>query len=639
MAKGALLPQNDNLVQEKLKPHVGRSVFDLSHSTMFPVDLDGAILPICCIETVPSDSFEISVEILLRQLQPLLVPTMTNLRVNTAFYYCSNRLGWKKFDRFMQGGRSGNEVYQIPTMYNQDSVFDNVHKKYVSDLMPDVTQESAISQKSIKGNSSSLLHTYFNISHNIVEGNTGTVVGGALHAEWSNNNLPLAFPFFDYQLICRDFYTNVDRLPDTPTIPPHADYSNPFQDWSYDNLFPQDDDEFRLHDGPQDKCGFVSGDDTSQAPMRGCYLDKIRYHDFREDYFTSSKKAPMRGTIPTIDTSISSSIDASNAVTNITGSNTLVAVDSSGKFVNGNTVSFSNFYQDDGLGALDGSLDPNNIAPVSALQTALSRLNVSNTTVKAIKMADIMLLNQLTVWQTLNILHKPYYNDFLNAHFDNIKVGDSQVEMPQFIGGTSQIININEVLQQSASTESSPLGSQGAVASSYDKNYVGSYYCNDYGYIIGVMYIIPDITYLPAMPRGFSKRSKEQFYSPEFANLSMEAILNKEIFVNFGNTEASQEYNEGVFGYTGIFDYLRSIPNYVAGGLVNSYDDFKHWTLSRKFALNNTPAMTSKFLSIKDNIDLSAWAVPNAPKFMFQCANHIKAVRPMPYVAVPKLAS
>ena len=64
--KSALLAQNDNLAIENLKQSVGRSTFDLSHSTTFPIDVDGAILPICCLETVPSDSFEISCECLLR---------------------------------------------------------------------------------------------------------------------------------------------------------------------------------------------------------------------------------------------------------------------------------------------------------------------------------------------------------------------------------------------------------------------------------------------------------------------------------------------------------------------------------------------------------------------------------------------
>ena len=133
MSKTNLLAQNDDLVISNLKADVGKSVMDLSHSVTFPIDVDGAILPICCIETVPSDSFEISVECLLRQLTPLKVPLMTNLRLNTAFYYCDNRLAWKKWERFMTGGRSGNEIYDIPRVANFQSSNDGVTKSTLAD--------------------------------------------------------------------------------------------------------------------------------------------------------------------------------------------------------------------------------------------------------------------------------------------------------------------------------------------------------------------------------------------------------------------------------------------------------------------------------------------------------------------------
>ena len=136
MSKTNLLAQNDDLVISNLKADVGKSVMDLSHSVTFPIDVDGAILPICCVETVPSDSFEISVECLLRQLTPLKVPLMTNLRLNTAFYYCDNRLSWKKWERFMTGGRSGNEIYDIPRVAN---VVIGSNKSYLGLLDPITT--------------------------------------------------------------------------------------------------------------------------------------------------------------------------------------------------------------------------------------------------------------------------------------------------------------------------------------------------------------------------------------------------------------------------------------------------------------------------------------------------------------------
>lgn len=203
MAKTALLAQNDNLAIESIKAKVGRSVFDLSHSTTFPIDIDGAILPICCIETVPGDTFDIACECLLRQLSPMSVPVMTNLRLNTAFYYCDNRLAWKKWERFISGGRSGNETFDIPRVYNAQSNNSGTLKPILADVTPDSALADSIGTKKL--NYSNSLHTYFGISMN-----------HAL-ASWTEDlddtdELPVAFPFFDYQMICRDYYTDPDRI-------------------------------------------------------------------------------------------------------------------------------------------------------------------------------------------------------------------------------------------------------------------------------------------------------------------------------------------------------------------------------------------------------------------------------------------
>ena len=648
--KTNLLAQNDDLVIENLKADVGKSVMNLSHSVTFPIDVDGAILPICCIETVPSDSFQISVECLLRQLSPLKVPLMTNLRLNTAFYYCDNRLAWKKWDRFMTGGRSGNEQYDIPRVANLKLTNAGNPSKY--DLIDFDNNNFGYSKNR---NMKTTLHTYFGISLN------HSLSANPSYDTYTdyNNELPVAFPFFGYQLICRDYYTNVDRLPQNCLSgTDFYDFDNLNADWSYSNLFPSDDDEIRLVDGPQDKSGFNSGDDAVSG-IKGFFLDKVRYHDVRPDYFTSSKKAPMRGDAPTLTSSVSqlvlpsgTTIDFGPGSLDLKGKAAQSWTDSEG--LKTKLYTFSPLTSTPELSDSNTKIRINNTIS-SAKQDYTAHAGellsggsysvgengtittYSNTTLQGQlatdwTAADIRLLSQLTVWQELNMLHEPYYNDFLNAHFDNVRVGESTVEKPQYIGGTSQVISINEILQTSQSTESSPLGNQGATAMSLASNNVGSYYCNNYGYIIGVCYIIPDMLYKPAMPRCFSRRAKEDFYSPEFANLSMQATLNKEIF--FSNDD---DWNNAPWGYTGAFDELRSIPNRIAGELLNpNYTDLQRWVLTRDMSNDNLPAMEHTWLSLKDNVDKSAWSVTSMPAFMLQCANYIKAVRPMPKIAIPK---
>lgn len=659
MSKTALLAQNDNLAIDELKQSVGRSVFDLSHTTTFPINPDGAILPICCIETVPSDSFQINVECLLRQLSPLAVPQMVNYRLNTAFYYCSNRIAWKKWDRFLEGGRSGDEVYDIPRVCNVQNA-KNLNDETITSCLSDVITTNT---SGVYSDYSNLLHTYFGIQSNLSYDLISNTVNSSRSSTSLSEDCPVAFPFFDYQLICRDYYTDIDRLADTSSSNrPYG--SKPFADWAYANLYPADDDEIRLVDGIQIRSGFQSGDDSS-VDWHGFYLDKVRYHNVRDDYFTTSKKAPMRGTAPEIQTSSSTitlpsgtelnigKINASTNLLNTAEGSETIPLTFTGQGTNDFLVT-----ADNKIGSTDArglvyitppSTTNQDVGANRGLNTAIpynlldsqvnsvhGKLTSAVTAVQSntlsVSAASLRILSQLTVWKELNMLRKPMYNSFLNAHYEKVRVGDSLVETPQYIGGTSQLISINEILQQSASTESSPLGTQGATAFSLQSGKVGSYFCNDYGYIIGVAYIIPDMYYEPAMPRNFSRRTKEDFYFPEFANLSMQAILNKEIFMS-----DDDDWNNTPWGYTGAFDEMRSIPNRIAGDLLNdNYTDLKSWVLRREFSNDNLPSMSTEFLSLHDNVDYTAWKVPSMPKFMLQCANYIKAVRPMPYVAIPK---
>lgn len=605
MAQTAILAQNDNLYQRTIKPSVGRSAFDLSHSVTLDIDF-GQIQPICCIPTVPSDSFEISNAALLKQLSALKVPLMARMTLVTAYYWCDNRLSWKKWDRFITKGRSGTELYNQP-VYGDPS--------------------EGLASVSSNENLSLSVRTQFGVSETSI----------------TPDDCPLAYPWYDYQIICRDFYTNVDRLPENGT------------DWCYENLFPADPDDFKLVDGFQQDCN-------------GVYLGVIRYHNVREDYFTSSLKAPLRGNEPSITIatgnipSITSSLDFTNSFVAPSTSNEIassnlrvygnvgyalgpgetpyeanlydswISVNDTipGQITNGQST-YGQPYSSQSVLNLPIAQYKINEAAKNALNRGIATANNIPISVNSnVTAAELTLLSQLTTYQTLNMIAEANYNSMLNAHFENINVGESAVEKPQFIGGTTQYININEITQTTGSSDSQ-LGYQGATANSFGTAAVGKYFCNDYGFIIGVAYVIPDLLYKPAMPRYLNYKTPEEYYFPEFSNIAMQAILNKEIFVSNDST-----WNNQVFGYQGRYDELRSIPNRVQGRLCGTETDIKNFVLMREFDNSHKPSMSSEFLSLKNNVNKTAWNVPTMPPFILQVANYIKAYRPMPYVAVPK---
>lgn len=632
MATTNLLTQNDNLRRELSKEHVGRSVHQIGNNMQFPAWI-GPIYPICCKPTVPTQGLKISVSAMISQISPLKVPLSAKLRLNTAFYFIDQRLTWKKWERFMTGGVSGNEKYNLPYFINDY----NVNNKTIS--------LSHTNQNKTPHNE---LLSYFNIGlYNHIK--SVTDVPSSANVDEPNDGLfPEAAPFFGYQMIVRDYYTTVDRLPQNPGSNP-SNYDND-SDWCYANLFPPNDDDFRLKDG-------------SNFQVNNVRIGKLRYHEVRQDYFSSCFKSPMRGSAPSIDLLndhelINASFDGGTSLNDVILP--IVSTGSVNEYYDGQNRSpiQMKFNSESNLQPQSGR-DPqftNTMVTRHEVYDEQSQIWVpeysnigaflpKNTPIRlagniryaygpeiSVTSALLTWLNQVTTWKELNILAKPYYRDFLNAHFENVNIGDEQTERPIYIGGTSQPIDISEVTQTSYSSDS-PLGNKGATVHSLDSNYVGSFFCNNHGWLIGVAYIIPDFFYEPALPRYFSRRENLDFYSPEFANLSMQAILNKELFVS-----NDDDWNNQVLGYTGRFDELRSYPNYVCGDLLNdNYSDLKAWVLARRFDNSHKPAITSKYLNLRDNVDYTAFALgSNMPPFMAQFATDIMASMPMPVVAVPK---
>lgn len=82
-----------------------RSTFDLSHDKRLTTRM-GRLTPILTLECVPSDSFTISSEMLVR-LAPLLAPIYDQIQVFVHFFFTPNRLLWEEWETFITAGRLG----------------------------------------------------------------------------------------------------------------------------------------------------------------------------------------------------------------------------------------------------------------------------------------------------------------------------------------------------------------------------------------------------------------------------------------------------------------------------------------------------------------------------------------------------
>lgn len=263
-------------------------------------------------------------------------------------------------------------------------------------------------------------------------------------------------------------------------------------------------------------------------------------------------------------------------------------------------------------------------AYTTALQTILNDNEIDLSSASTFDIADLRLAFQIQRWLEANARSGVRYTEFLKAHF-GVSPRDDRLQRPEYIGGMKMPVIVSEVLQTESSDASTPQGNLAGHGIGVSQKYCGKYNVQEFGLIMGIMSIMPKLGYASqGINKQWLRDTKYDFYFPEFANLSEQAILNCEIFVTDGN----QTTNETIFGYQGRYNEMRSKENMVCG-LMRT--DFDYWHLNRIFA--SVPTLNSSFVTCTP--DTRFLAAETEPACMVRFGNLIKAYRPMPVVPEP----
>lgn len=343
--------------------------------------------------------------------------------------------------------------------------------------------------------------------------------------------------------------------------------------------------------------------DTLLQTARTWTDQDIALRNWEKDYFTSARTSTQLGTGPSLPIAGSSSAEWT-----------------SGDFANSAAGESLDFYD------VDTSEIRGLITDSDARANALSFFNnntVDLSVATTFDIADLRLAFQIQRWMERNARSGARYTESLRAHF-GLSPRDERLMRPEYIGGSKSPLIISEVLQTESSDASTPQGTLTGHGIGASMNYAGKYGVKEHGLIMGLMSIMPRTLYQQGINRQWLRETKYDFYWPEFANLSEQAILNEEIYAD--GTAA----DENVFGYQGRYDELRTKSNMVCGQMRSTFD---YWHISRQFSA--TPTLNSDFIECDPRDD--AWAVPSEPQMIVSFGNIVKAFRPLPLRAEPGL--
>lgn len=227
------------------------------------------------------------------------------------------------------------------------------------------------------------------------------------------------------------------------------------------------------------------------------------------------------------------------------------------------------------------------------------------------------------------------YTEILRSHFGVVSP-DARLQRPEYLGGMSSLMQVNSVMQTSATTAGqtpqgnlSAYGVLGSKTHGFTKSFV------EHGYIIGLLSIRTDLRYQQGLNKMWSRKTREDFYWPTFAHLGEQAVLNKEIYAQ-GPSVVDTDGNvvdELAFGYQERYAEYRYYPSLITGkmrsGVSGSLDV---WHLAQQFT--SLPTLNQTF--IEENVPMSrVLAVTSEPEFKVDCYFNMKCVRPMPVYGTP----
>lgn len=224
------------------------------------------------------------------------------------------------------------------------------------------------------------------------------------------------------------------------------------------------------------------------------------------------------------------------------------------------------------------------------------------------------------------------YIEILKSHF-GVTSPDARLQRPEYLGGSRIPININQVVQNSGTVESStPQGTVAAYSLTTDSHSEFTKSFVEHGFIIGLMVARYDHTYQQGLERFWSRKDRFDYYWPVFANIGEQAVLNKEIFAQ------GSDVDDEVFGYQEAWADYRYRPSRVTGEMRSSYpQSLDVWHLADYY--DQLPHLSDAWIREDSKTVNRVLAVSDNLAAQLFCDVYIRclATRPMPLYSIPGL--
>ncbi len=474
-----------------------RSTFDRSCGLKTTLGT-GFLTPIYYDEVLPGDTVTLDTSIVARMSTPIF-PVMDNVNIDLYYFFVPNRLVWDHWREFC--GETNTSPYETPSTYQIPQI-----------SFPRVVTSGNVYQKW----SDFSIADYFGLPTQAISSTSAHFISVS------------SLPFRAYCLIWNEFFR--DQNLQDPVLIDTGDAA--IEGWS-----------------SRDAAGYS----PVQSALHGFELLRAaKYHD----YFTSCLPQPLaapevllpaEGLLPVLtDSSVAAGqrsltepvkFQDQNGVAIGTGIRPLIidhgALSANSSGITPDTPSFAIPYN------LAAEVTPDGLG---------------------ISINDFRLAYAVQKFLELQGRGGRRYTELVRSFF-GVTSPDARLQRPEYLGGKQIHVNMDQVVQTSATNEKSPIGTTSAFSLTGDTDSSFTYSATEHGMIIGLAVPRAVHSYQQGIEKKWSRKNLTDFYWTPFANIGEQPVYSREIYIDdvanldtvFGYQEAWSEYRYAQTHCTGAF--------------------------------------------------------------------------------------
>lgn len=241
---------------------------------------------------------------------------------------------------------------------------------------------------------------------------------------------------------------------------------------------------------------------------------------------------------------------------------------------------------------------------------------------------DLRVANKLQQFREILARTGHRYKESIYGLF-GVHVPDYRLDRPEFLSGGNIPLNVGVINQTSASTKDSPLGDYAGYGEIRGGAGSFKYRCDEYGFIISMVCIIPQASYGQGQRRLFSRTDRFDFAFPQFATLGEQSTRSGELYYT-----GISKFDDKVFGYMPRYSEYKVRVNEFHGDFRSS---LSFWHMGRIFA--NVPAFNAQFQHVDEDSCNRVFNTSGLPDDKFYCQFGIRehVYRKLPKIVIPTL--